>query len=182
MYVYCSRYLVVAIYKQALYPHQGRALFFLPVPRCLPTCIACYPTRTNSTREESVSGRIRGMKQLFFVRWFCNWRKRRMVNSAWELRRYPPCVFCQRPIAEQSNFCNWCGAAQTVDRHTTGSMLAESVSIADVAITPSPVVVPVKKYDITNELPGYYRPGDGISHWRMKAFRRMIFDEGEEKK
>lgn len=119
------------------------------------------------------------MKQFFLVKWLRSWRKRRVIENAWQLRRYPPCVFCQRPIIERSAFCNWCGAAQTKERHTTGSMLAESVSIADVA-----PVQPVKKYDITNVLPQYYRAGDGLSHWRMKAFRRMIFDdegEGEKK-
>lgn len=73
------------------------------------------------------------MKQFFLVRWFREWRKKRIVDHAWDMRAYPPCVFCQRPIPERSSFCSYCGASQTVERNTSGQL----------PVKPAPVFVPV---------------------------------------
>jgi hypothetical protein len=62
------------------------------------------------------------MKQFFLVRWFGQWKRRRIINRTWILRKYPPCRFCERPIPEMSPFCNWCGAAQIQERQTSEHM------------------------------------------------------------
>lgn len=117
------------------------------------------------------------MKQLFFIRWFTERRKRRIVNGAWALRDYPPCLFCQRPIPAQSAFCNWCGASQTVERHTSGqheladlkANLAASGRVSEPSLRPREVG---KTYEITSALakaPRGQRPLD--------TFNKMIRGE-----
>jgi hypothetical protein len=117
------------------------------------------------------------MKQFFLVRWFLEWKRRRLIDRAWILRRHPPCRFCGQPLPEVSPFCNWCGAAQVQGPQTSGHMeLSEAMkhfAAAQQLSQPPPTLLgDVRRYDVTRALlnaPLGERP--------LKTFQKLIREE-----